>query len=63
MREYVPCIMCKGSGVKRFEKLVNYHKGYYDTWYENCIKCDGSGILIKVTTYEKYKKPTVTNAQ
>jgi len=54
-REIVLCPSCKGSGQSSYEECVNYHKREYETIYETCKRCDGTGRLKKITivTLEK----------
>ena len=59
IREFVPCTSCKGSGTVTRSIITDYHRGEYDLWYENCTSCDGVGILVKITVFEKYIKPKI----
>jgi len=54
-KEIVLCPTCNGSGQTSYEECVDYHKRDYETIYETCKRCDGTGRLKKITvvTLEK----------
>lgn len=54
--EIILCPTCKGKGQTSYEECVDYHKREYDTHYQTCTHCNGSGRLKKITsiTYEKF---------
>lgn len=62
-KELVMCSNCNGAGVTSHSELTCYHKGEYDEWHEDCSRCDGTGMMWKITEirYEKYVKPKVDN--
>lgn len=56
--EVMVCDRCKGNGKVECSELVDYHKGDYNYWWEKCIRCDGTGRLVKTTTvsYKPFKE-------
>jgi DnaJ-class molecular chaperone len=48
-REIVPCTTCNGSCVQEKSKVVNHHDWLEEHWYELCHRCDGEGLLVKIT--------------
>jgi len=51
------CKKCNGKGTVEQRELVDYHKGEYNTWDEECSMCKGSGRMkktksIKVEPYQ-----------
>lgn len=41
----IVCKHCKGKGVIEREERIDYHKGDYNKWTEECSICNGSGLL------------------
>jgi len=48
--EIILCDHCKGSGQTSYDECVDYHKREYETIYETCYACKGSGRLKKITS-------------
>lgn len=64
MDSIVICDHCKGKGVVDCSELVNYHRGEYDTWTEECWQCEGSGRKEEtITTVHAPFKPTPPRAR
>lgn len=51
--EIVVCKTCEGRGHVYEEKLVNYHRGEYDSVRHDCRYCNGSGRMVRTTTVEE----------
>ena len=51
--EIVLCKTCEGRGHVFEEKLVNYHRGEYESVRPPCRYCESSGRMVRTTTVEE----------
>ena len=62
--EILLCDKCNGKGVVHREELIDYHKGDYNYWTEECPRCKCSGLIQKhivtETTITPYFPPKPT---
>ena len=56
-REIIICPTCDGVGEISWDECTNHHKGEYDTHYETCTACAGTGRVVKTTevTFKPYE--------
>jgi hypothetical protein len=45
-KQIILCENCKGEGKVYIGETIDYHKGDYEEWTEECPKCKGSGRLL-----------------
>ena len=55
--EIIICSKCKGSGLNSWDVCVDYHKNDYETEYETCTMCKGTGRLFKTKKWQEITEP------